>query len=53
MHSNRICSYKSSFGSQVTGECSVSESRVREIRLHGLDGGLLRYHFSGMEGGLP
>jgi hypothetical protein len=34
-------------------KCCVSESRMPQLGLSGLDGGLLKFHFSGMEGGLP
>jgi len=59
-------SYTITFGSRAQrDECSVSESRMRdsqtsqprltwrEIRLSGLDGGLLKYYSRSMEGGLP
>jgi hypothetical protein len=39
--------------SQVTGESDVSESRVREIRLHGLGGGVLNLYENREEGCLP
>jgi hypothetical protein len=37
---NGLHSYKHFMGSQTTGEIYVLESRMREIRLSGLNGGL-------------
>jgi len=53
--SDRGHSYKMTFGSQVAipGKSSVSESRMREIRLSGLNGGVLNPHVSREEGCLP
>ena len=50
-------SYTMTFGSSDInrGKCSVSESRMREIRLYGLVGGLPKQDrlFLNAEGGLP
>lgn len=46
-------SYIMTFGSQETGECSVSESRMRETRLSGLVGGILSCYLGCKEGCLP
>jgi len=53
MHRNGIYSNKTLLGSQEIGEGSVSESRMRENRLSGLVGGLLKCYSSNMEGDLP
>ncbi len=48
-------SYKMTFSSTDENQCKscVSKSRMREIRLSGSVGGLLKYSPSYMEGGLP
>ncbi len=46
-------SYIMTFGSQETGECAVSESRMRENRLSGLNGGILSCCLGNKEGCLP
>lgn len=54
---NGIYSYIMTFGNQVgvPGECNVSESRMREIRLSGLVGGFPMQDnlFTNAKGSLP
>jgi hypothetical protein len=48
-------SYKMTFSSTDENQCKgcVSKSRMREIRLSGSVGGLLKCYSVNMEGGLP